>query len=115
LKWFKEWGYPQELIDAVSAHAFGSKRTDTPPKTQLDFALVACDEMSGLLYAYSLMRPTKFVGMEAKSAAKKFKDKAFAAKIDRAEIQMGVDGLGLELKEHITKLIDVFSKMEEFK
>ncbi len=115
LKWFKEWGYPQELIDAVSAHAFGSKRTDTPPKTQLDFALVACDEMSGLLYAYSLMRPTKFVGMEAKSAAKKFKDKAFAAKIDRAEIQMGVDGLGLELKEHITKLIDIFSKMEEFK
>lgn len=115
LEWFKEWGYPTELIDAVSAHAFGSKRTDTPPKTKLDFTLVATDEMSGLLYAYSLMRPTKFEGMEAKSAVKKFKDKAFAAKIDRAEIQLGVEGLGIELKDHIQRLIDVFKTMEELK
>jgi putative nucleotidyltransferase with HDIG domain len=112
LEWFKEWGYPQELIDAVSAHAFGSKRTDTPPKTQLDFSLVATDEMSGLLYAYSLMRPTKFEGMEAKSAFKKFKDKAFAAKIDREEILLGVQGLGIELKDHIQRLIDVFKEMK---
>jgi putative nucleotidyltransferase with HDIG domain len=111
LKWFAEWGYPEELIQAVSAHAFGSKRTDTPPKSIMDFALIACDEMSGLLYAYSLMRPTKFEGMEAKSAVKKFKDKAFAAKIDREEIKMGVEGLGIELKEHAQNLIDVFSKL----
>lgn len=111
LEWFMEWGYPKELIDAVSAHAFGSKRTDTPPKTQLDFTLVATDEMSGLLYAYSLMRPTKFEGMEAKSAVKKFKDKAFAAKIDREEILLGVQGLGIELKDHIQRLIDVFKGM----
>ena len=115
LVWFKEWGYPQELIDTISAHAFGSKRTDTPPKTQFDFALIACDEMAGLLYAYSLMRPTKFTGMEAKSAIKKFKDKSFAAKIDRQEILVGVEGLGLDLKEHATKLIEVFNKMKELK
>lgn len=115
LGWFKEWNYPTELIEAVSAHAFGSKRTDTPPKTKFDFALIACDELSGLLYAYSLMRPTGFQGMEAKSAMKKYKDKAFAAKIDRQEIQMGVDGLGIDLKEHIQNLINVFSLMEELK
>ncbi|MDA1317350.1 MAG: lysine--tRNA ligase [bacterium] len=115
LKWFSDWGYPTELIDAVSAHAFGSNRTTTPPKTQLDFALIACDELSGLLYAYSLMRPTGFEGMEAKSVKKKFKDKAFAAKIDREEIMMGVEGLGIELGEHMINLISVFSMMEEFK
>ncbi len=115
LKWFREWKYPSELIDAISAHAFGSKRTTTPPKTQLDFALIACDELSGLLYAYSLMRPTGFDGMEAKSVMKKFKDKAFAAKIDRDEIMMGVTGLGLDLKEHMQKLIGVFGQMEELK
>lgn len=49
LKWFQEWDYPGELIDAVSAHAFSSKRTVTPPKTKLDFALIACDELSGLI------------------------------------------------------------------
>jgi len=115
LKWFADWKYPVELINAVSAHAFGSKRTETPPKTPIDFALIACDELSGLLYAYSLMRPTGFDGMEAKSVMKKFKDKAFAAKIDRTEIKMGVDGLKLDMKEHMQKLIEVFGQMEEFK
>lgn len=111
LDWFKDWGLPQELIDAVSAHAFGSKRTDTPPKTKIDFALIACDELSGLLYAYSLMRPTGFAGMEAKSVMKKFKDKAFAAKIDREEIKMGVEGLGIDMKDHMTNLIEVFKSL----
>jgi predicted hydrolase (HD superfamily) len=105
LKWFTDWGYPNELIQAISAHAMSSGRTDTQPKTQLDFALIACDEMSGLLYAYSLMRPSGFEGMEAKSVMKKFKDKSFAAKIDREEILMGVEGLGVDLKEHIELLI----------
>lgn len=115
LKWFKDWGYPTVLIDAISAHAFGSKRTDTPPKTQMDFALIACDELSGLLYAYSLMRPEGFVGMKPKSVKKKFKDKSFAAKIDREEIMMGVDGLGIDLGEHMTKLITVFQEIDELK
>jgi predicted hydrolase (HD superfamily) len=55
------------------------------------------------------MRPTGFEGMEAKSVMKKFKDKAFAAKIDREEIKMGVEGLGIDLKEHIENLIQVFN------
>ena len=115
LKWFAEWKFPNELIDAVSAHAFGSDRTSTPPKTSIDFALIACDELSGLLYAYSLMRPTGFEGMKAKSVMKKFKDKAFAAKIDRGEIKTGVNGLKLDLKEHIQKLIEVFGQMDELR
>ncbi len=111
LEWFQKWGYPQELIQAISAHAHGSGRTDTPPQTKLDFALVACDELSGLLYAYSLMRPERFKGMEVKSVVKKFKNKGFAAKIDREEIMTGVNGLGLNLEDHISNLIHVFSAL----
>ena len=115
LKWFADWKYPKRMIHAIAAHAQSSGRTDVPAQTQLDFALIACDELSGLLYAYSLMRPTGFDGMEAKSVMKKFKDKAFAAKIDREEIKLGVEGLGADLKEHIQKLIDVFSQMPELR
>ena len=115
LKWFADWGYPTELIDAVSAHAFGSQRTNTPPKTKLDYCLIACDELSGLLYAYSLMRPEGFVGMKPKSVKKKFKDKSFAAKIDRAEIMLGVDGMELDLGDHMSTLIAVFQEIEELK
>ncbi|OGK51141.1 lysine--tRNA ligase [Candidatus Roizmanbacteria bacterium RIFCSPLOWO2_01_FULL_41_22] len=110
--WFKEWNYPKELIQAVAAHA--QDRTGVKPQSKLDFTLIACDELAGLLYAYSLMRPTGFVGMEAKSAKKKFKDKAFAAKVNRQEIQKGIDGLQIDLKEHIQKLIDVYKQMSEF-
>jgi len=115
LKWFAEWKYPESMIHAVAAHAHSSGRTGVAPKTQLDFALIGCDELSGLLYAYSLMRPTGFDGMEAKSVMKKFKDRAFAAKIDREEIKLGVEGLGADLKEHMQKLIEVFSQMPELK
>lgn len=113
LVWFAKWGYPEELIHAVAAHAQSSGRTDTLPSTQLDFALISCDELSGLIYAYSLMRPTKFEGMKAASVMKKYNTKAFAAKIDREEIQLGVTGLKLDLTEHIENLIKVFAEMPE--
>ncbi len=115
IQWFKQWSYPEELIHAISAHAHSSGRTTTEPSSQLDFALIACDELSGLLYAYSLMKPEKFKGMEASSALKKFKNKGFAAKIDREEIQLGVTGLHLELKNHIENLISVFEALPEFR
>src|SRR3989344_4084301 len=112
VSWFKEWDYPKELIQAVAAHA--EDRTGIKPQSKLDFTLIACDELAGVLYGYFLMRPTGFVGNEAKSAKKKFKDKAFAAKANRQEIQKGIDGLQIDLKEHIQKLIDVYKQMSEF-
>lgn len=108
LDWFREMNYPQELIHAVEAHAF--MRTKVEPETKLAAALIACDEMSGLLYAYSLMRPTGFQGMEVKSVKKKFKDKSFAAKVDRTDITYGMEKLGVEFGEHVELLIEVFGK-----
>jgi len=108
VEWFKEWGYPEELMHAVESHAF--MRTNVKPQTKIAKALIACDEMSGLLYAYSLMRPEGFKDMKAKSVKKKFKDKSFAAKVDRSDIQFGMDELGVEFNEHVEILISVFSK-----
>ncbi len=113
LQWFRNWDYPEEMIHAIAAHAHSSGRTTTEPSTPIDFALIACDELSGLLYAYSLMKPEKFKGMEASSAMKKYKNKGFAAKIDREEIMLGVTGLKLDLKEHIQYLIQIFENMPE--
>jgi putative nucleotidyltransferase with HDIG domain len=113
LSWFKDWGYPDDLMHAVLAHGFLQPRT--PPKTNLAKALIAVDEMSGLLYAYSLMRPTGFEGMEVKSVKKKFKDKAFAAKIDRHEVEYGMNELGVTMDDHAALLIDVFVQMPELK
>lgn len=113
LEYFKSNGFPEILTDAVAAHAW--MRTGVKPNTQLAKALVATDEMSGLLYAYSLVRGAdKFKGMEVKSALKRFREAKFAAKINREEIQYGVDLMGITLEEHVGNLIEVFQKMEEF-
>jgi len=113
LVWFKEWGYPQALIDAVEAHGLKEPRHD--PKDILSKALIAVDELSGLIYAYFLMRPNGFDGMEAKSVIKRFKDKAFAAKISREEVKYGVDLLGIDFTEHVQNMINVFTSMPEIK
>ena len=111
LEWFTGWGYPEALTHAVAAHYW--KKTGVQPATRLAAALIATDEMSGLLYAYSLMRPERWEGMKAGSANKKFKDKSFAAKVDREEILFGVEKLGVEFNDHVAFLISVFQKMKE--
>ncbi len=113
MKWFAEWQYPEELIHAVAAHAH--ERTGVKPESKLAAALIATDELAGFLYAYSLMRPDGFTGMEAKSVRKKFKDKAFAAKIDRDEIMFGVEKFEVDFDEHVEFLIGVLGEMDELK
>lgn len=111
LEWFEEWGYPEQLIHAVAAHVHG--RTGVKPKTKLAYALIATDELAGFLYAYSLMRPDGFEGMKASSAKKKFKDKAFAKKVDREEINYGMELFGVDFGDHVDFMIKVYGDMEE--
>jgi predicted hydrolase (HD superfamily) len=105
LQWFKDWAYPPELIHAVEAHAHGYHGFTTLPQTKLAAALVACDELTGIFYAYRKMNPVRYGVMKPASIRKKFKDGTFAAKIDRATIQMGCDRLGVPLDEHIGNLV----------
>ena len=110
LKWFAEWNYPQELIDAVEAHAYGYNGFDKLPETPLAAALVACDEISGIFYAYQKINPIPYGEMKVKSIKKRMKSKAFAAKIDREIIQMGCDKFGIEMGDHIANLIQFFGE-----
>jgi predicted hydrolase (HD superfamily) len=101
-----EKGYPEALVHAVLAHGYPD-RTDTPPETRLDLTLRACDEVTGLITAAALVRPSRSVmDLEAKSVMKKFKDRAFAAGVDRDEVQHSVDAFGVDLKEHIQFVIE---------
>jgi putative nucleotidyltransferase with HDIG domain len=114
VEFFRENGYPEELIHAVAAHAW--ERTGVKPESMLAKTLVATDEMCGLIYAYSLVRGAdKFNGMEVKSVLKRFKELKFAAKISREEIRYGVELMGITMEEHVANLIPVFQKMEEFR
>jgi lysyl-tRNA synthetase, class II len=113
LELFEKLNYPTELIKAVAAHYF--KKTKVMPESNLDKALLAVDELVGFLYAYSKMRPNGFEGMAAKSIKKKFKDKGFAAAIDREDIMHGIDGLNVDFGEHVNFVISVIGEMDEFK
>ncbi|MDA1338430.1 MAG: lysine--tRNA ligase, partial [bacterium] len=99
--------YSEELKSAIAAHA--PERTGKEPETLLDKYLYACDELSGLMNAISLMRPNGFSDMEVKSVKKKLKDKTFAANVSREDINKGVELIGTSLEEHIQFLINVFS------
>ncbi len=111
LKWFKEWGYPEELIHAVEAHAYGYNGFTTLPGTKLAAALMACDEMCGIIYAYKKLNPVPYGEMKAKSVRKRFDEPRFAAKIERGVILRGCEALGVTLDEHIENLIKFFAPL----
>jgi len=100
--WLQEQG-EEEVAYAVSFH---QTRWGLPPKTVLDKALLACDELAGFVIACCLVRPDGITSLKPKSVKKKLKDKAFAAKVDREIIRQGIELLGADLSEHIQFVID---------
>ncbi|MBV9775139.1 MAG: HD domain-containing protein [Gemmatimonadetes bacterium] len=101
----RERGYPDEVLHAILAHY--TPRTGVEPETLLDRTLWACDEITGLVTAAALVRPNRSVmDLEAKSVMKKFKDKAFAAGVNREEVQHAVGLLDVDLKEHTQFVIE---------
>ena len=111
IEWFREWGYPEELIHAVEAHAYGYNGFETEPETRLAAALLACDEICGIFYAYKKLNPVPYGEVKAKSIKKRIKEKTFAAKVDRETIYMGCEKLGVDLDTHIQNLIRFFSAL----
>lgn len=97
--------WPQEYIRAVVSHGWGIC-TDVEPKTELEKVLYAIDELTGLVVTTALVRPSKSVmDLKAKSVKKKWKDKRFAAGVDRAIIDKGAQMLDMERTELITDTI----------
>ena len=96
----REAGVDEESIRAILAHGY-TLRNEVEPKTDMEKSLFTVDELSGLIAATAKMRPGGVTDLEASSVRKKFKDKRFAAKINRELIQKGCDMLGMQLPEVI--------------
>lgn len=111
LIWFKEWGYPEELIHAVEAHAYEYNGFTTLPQTKLAAALTACDEICGIFYAYRKLNPIPYKDMKASSIKKRINEKLFASKIRREDIYRGCEHLGVALEDHIAHLIRFFAPL----
>jgi len=100
--WLRERG-EESLAHAISAHY---TKWNVPYESALDKALLACDELTGFVGACCLVRPGGITTLEPKSVLKKLKDKGFAAKVEREEIEAGVKMLGVEMAEHVGFVID---------
>jgi predicted hydrolase (HD superfamily) len=111
LRWFREWGYPEDLIHAVEAHAYGYHGFTTLPRTKLAAALLACDEISGIFYAYRKLNPVRYGEMKASSIRKKLKEPSFAAKVDRNTIFLGCEHLGVPIDAHVENLIRFYAAL----
>ena len=97
--------WPSDYIRAVVSHGW-EICTDVEPQSELEKVLYTIDELVGLVGATALVRPSKSVlDMKAKSVKKKWKDKAFAAGVNRAVITKGAEMLGIELTELISNVI----------
>ncbi len=92
-----------EIIHAIASH--GPNHFGVEPETKMDKMLYAFDELSGLIHAYSLMRPEGYKGMELKGVKKRLKEKSFAASVSREEIQDACDRAGLSLEDVIHFII----------
>jgi len=99
----RERGVPEVVVTCILSHA---NHTGVPRNTTMQRALFACDEITGLLTAVALVRPSKSIhDVKTKSIRKKLKDARFAANINREDITEGAEALGVELWEHIGNVL----------
>ena len=99
----EERGWPEEIVRAVRSHA---KYLSVTRESNLEKALFAVDELTGLVIAVALVRPSKSIlELEVKSVRKKWKDSAFARGVNREDIEVGARELGIPLEEHIQVVI----------
>jgi putative nucleotidyltransferase with HDIG domain len=98
---------PEDIIHAVLSHA---DHTGIPRETLMEKALYACDEVTGLITAVALVRPSRALyDLKVKSVKKKWKDKSFAAGANREEMEKGAEEFGVDLWEHVANVIQAMN------
>ncbi len=105
VQWLRDRG-EDEVAHAVSAHY---TKWNVPHESDMDKALLACDELTGFVGACCLVRPDGIASLTPKSVQKKLKDKSFAAKVERAEVTAGAALLGVDLGEHVQFVIEALA------
>lgn len=95
----RERGVPEEIVRCILSHA---DHTGVPRESRMERALYACDELTGLIVAVALVRPSKDIrDVKVKSIRKKWDNSRFAAGVDREDIERGAEDLGVELWTHV--------------
>ena len=100
----RERGYPEDVLHAILAHR--GEFTGVEPETSMDRHLLACDELTGMITAASLVRPTGIDDLAPKSVKKKLKDPTFAAGVDRESVTKGAELIGEDFDRHIANVIE---------
>jgi len=107
----RENGVPEEIIRAVLSHA---THTGIPRESLMEKALFACDEITGLITAVALVRPSRALyDLKPKSVKKKWGDKSFAAGANREEMEQGAKEFGVDLWEHVANVIKAMDSIAE--
>ena len=115
----REGGVGEDIIHSVVSHGYGitigcGVTLDVAPEHEMEKVLFAADELTGLIWAAALMRPSKSTkDMELKSLKKKYKSKGFAAGCSREVIQRGADQLGWELEKLLTMTMEAMQATED--
>jgi putative nucleotidyltransferase with HDIG domain len=108
VRMLRERGWPEDILQAIMGHA---TYCNVPRETRMARALFAVDELSGLITATALVKPTKSVhDVDASSVLKKMKKKEFARGVNRDDVILGTQELGLELEPHIQFVIDAMRR-----
>lgn len=103
----RQRGVPEEIVRCILSHA---DHTGVPRSTTMARALYACDEITGLITAVALVRPSRsLLDMKVSSVRKKWKDGRFAANVRRDEIEHAADELGVELWEHVGRVLEAMA------
>lgn len=109
----REGGVPEDIIHSVVSHGYGIM-VEVEPEHHMEKVLYACDELTGLIWAAALMRPSKSTkDMNLKSLKKKYKTKKFAAGCSRDVIEKGAEMLGWELDELLEKTLEAMQACED--
>jgi putative nucleotidyltransferase with HDIG domain len=104
----RERGWPEDILQAILGHA---TYTNVARETRMARTLFAVDELTGLITATALVKPTKSVhDVDARSVRKKMKDKAFAKGVNRDDVLLGVQEMGVDLDQHIQFVIDAMRR-----
>lgn len=105
----RERGVPEVVVECIMSHA---DHTGVPRETTMQKALYACDEITGLITAVALVRPSRSVlDVKPKSIRKKWKDGRFAANVNRDDVVEGAEALGVELWEHVENVLNSMKRI----
>jgi putative nucleotidyltransferase with HDIG domain len=105
----RERGVPEEIVRAILSHA---DHTGVERVTPMEKALYACDDITGLIVAVALVRPSRSLhDLEVRSVKKKWKDSSFAAGVDREHVARAVEEFGIDLWEHVDNMIQAMRRI----